>query len=312
MKRIFKLTVYGIAISAFVSCQKDEPQITQSWPEWFETATPFNKKFVDVLFFAGTNIETEFDKDGNELLNITLTDAQKAKIADEYKTAWTLMCPDSVNFFAPYYHQGTFAAITDKETAPKALGVSSEDALKIFRYYMDNINGGRPFIIAGFSQGAIMVRSILGTLTDDEYKNMKAAYMIGMGLDDQALDNPHIKPATGEFDKGVTISFNSAASREDIWYDIYANTHYCINPVNWETDANISATFKYDGMELTNHIDKETHVLLVDGFDFVTHPSVLPGCSPRWPERNLHVYEVRMYAPFLRKNIKDRAYRSVH
>ena len=145
-----------------------------------------------------------------------------------------------------------------------------------------------------------MVRAILGTLTDDEYKNMKAAYMI---------DNPHIKPATGEFEKGVTISFNSAASREDIWYDIYANTHYCINPVNCKTDVNISATFKYDGMELTNHIDKETHVLLVDGFDFVSHPSVLPGCSPRWPEHNLHVYEVRMYAPFLRKNIKDRAYR---
>ena len=87
-----------------------------------------------------------------------------------------------------------------------------------------------------------------------------------MGLDDQALNDPHIKPAAGEFDKGVTVSFNSAASREDIWYDIYANTHYCINPVN----------------------------------------------SPRWPEHNLHVYEVRMYAPYLRKNIKDRAYRSVH
>ena len=172
MKGILKLAVFGIEISAFVSCQKNEPQITQSWPEWFETATQFNKNFVDVLFFAGTNIETEFDR-------------------------------------------------------------------------------------------------------------------------------------------GVTVSFNSAASREDIWYDIYANTHYCINPVNWKTD-DTPATFKYDGMELTNHVDPETHVLLVDGFDFVTHPSVLPGCSPRWPEHNLHVYEVRMYAPYLRKNIKDRAYRSVH
>ena len=61
--------------------------------------------------------------------------------------------------------------------------------------------------------------------------------------------------------------------------------------------------------ETATPFDKETHVIFVDGFDFVTHPSVLPGCSPRWPEHNLHVYEVRMYAPFLRKNIKDRAYR---
>ena len=73
MKGILKLAVFGIAISAFVSCQKDEPQITQSWPEWFETSTPINKDFVDVLFFAGTNVGKEFDKDGNEIPNITLT-----------------------------------------------------------------------------------------------------------------------------------------------------------------------------------------------------------------------------------------------
>ena len=312
MKKTLQLTLFALAVvAALASCQKDDPQPTQPsqpFPEWFETATPMNKDFVDVLFFAGTNIETEFDKDGNELLNITLTEAQKAKIADEYKTAWTLMCPDSVNFFAPYYHQGTFSAITKEETAPKALAASSEDALKIFRYYMDHINNGRPFIIAGFSQGAIMVRAILASLTDEEYALMKAAYMIGLGLDDQALNNPHIKPATGEFDKGVTISFNSAASKADIWNNILANTHYCINPVNWKTDAT-PGHYTYDGMSLTNHIDAETHVLFVDGFDFDTHPSVLPGCSPRWPEHNLHVYEVRMYAPFLRKNIKDRAYR---
>ena len=311
MKGIFKLAVYGIAISAFISCQKEEPQETQSWPEWFETATPFNKNFVDVLFFAGTNIETEFDKDGNELLNITLTDAQKAKIADEYKTAWTLMCPDSVNFLAPYYHQATFSAISDIvdiEKGVKAFGTSLADASKIFRYYMDNINGGRPFIIAGFSQGAMIARGLLGIMTDEEYSRMVAAYLIGYSIHDADLKAPHVEPATGEFDKGVTIAFNSAAGAEGIWWNLSTGTSWCINPVNWKTD-DTPATFKYDGMELTNHIDPETHVIFVDGFDFVTHPSVLPGCSPRWPEHNLHVYEVRMYAPFLRKNIKDRAYR---
>ena len=73
MKRILKLAVYGIvAIPLLASCRNGETRNAQSWPEWFETATPFDKGFVDVLFFAGTNIETEYDKDGNELLNITL------------------------------------------------------------------------------------------------------------------------------------------------------------------------------------------------------------------------------------------------
>lgn len=116
------------------------------------------------------------------------------------------------------------SAITNINLSLIALSVAGEEALKIFQYYMNNINDGRPFILAGYSQGAIMVRAILGTLTDDEYKNMKAAYMIGMGLDDQALNDPYIKPATGEFDKGVTISYNSAAGKEDIWEVILANT----------------------------------------------------------------------------------------
>ena len=311
MKGILKLAVFGIAISAFISCQKDEPQKTQFWPEWFETSTPINKDFVDVLFFAGTNVGKEFDKDGNEIPNITLTEDQKAKIANECRNAWTLLCPDSVNFYAPYYHQGTMSAITNINLSLIALSVAGEDALKIFRYYMDNINGGRPFILAGYSQGAIMVKDILSSLTDEEYSYMKAAYMMGLGLNDEALNDPHIKPATGEFDKGVTISYNSAAGKEDIWEIILANTHYCINPVNWKTD-DTPATFKYDGMELTNHIDPDTHVLFVDGFDFETHPVAFPGFPAGWTEHNLHLYEVKMYAPFLRKNIKDRAYRSVH
>ena len=75
------------------------------------------------------------------------------------------------------------AAITGTKSL-RALAASGKDALNIFRYYMDNINDGRAYILACFSQGAMMVRAILGTLTDDEYRNMKAACMIGMGLTD--------------------------------------------------------------------------------------------------------------------------------
>ena len=75
MKRIIKLAVYGIAISAFISCRNGETRNAQSWPEWFETATPFNKDFVDVLFFAGTNIETEFDKDAASSRSASLSPA---------------------------------------------------------------------------------------------------------------------------------------------------------------------------------------------------------------------------------------------
>ena len=43
MKRMLKLAVFGIAISAFVSCRNGETRNAQTWPEWFETATPFDK-----------------------------------------------------------------------------------------------------------------------------------------------------------------------------------------------------------------------------------------------------------------------------
>ena len=110
---------------------------------------------------------------------------------------------------------------------------------------------------------------------------------------DEPLNDPHIKPATGEFDKGVTISYNSAAGKEDIWEVILANTHYCINPVNWKTD-DTPATFKYDGMELTNHIDRILTLSLWT-VSISKHIRLRSLASP--------------HAPFLRKNIKDRAYR---
>ena len=307
MKKLF-LALMAVAAIALTGCKdkNEEPNLTTT-PEWFETATPINPNYVDVIYFAGTELDYEYDKEGNELTNITLTAAQKAKIGREYQEAFELLCPDSVNFFAPYYHQATMHAETTTSTVPAALSTARKDVLEIFRYYMEHINNGRPFILGGFSQGAMMVNFIINSLSDEEYSRMKAAYMIGFGLQD-AIHGKHVIPATGEFDKGVTISFNSVATNDDIWTGTYAGTPYCINPVNWKTD-NTPAEFTYDGMKLTNHIDTTTYVIHVEGFDFVTHPSILPGCTPHWTEHNLHVHEVRMYAPYLRKNIKDRAYR---
>jgi len=300
---IHKKLIWGeffCLIFILFSCSKTEAENVWS-PEWFDTATHINQKFVDLIYFAGTEIDYDYDSQGNEIHRINLTDSQKAKLEGEYREAYTLMCPDSVNFFAPYYHQCTMHGFDE-------LPATIEEAWQIVRYYLDNINNGRPFIIAGFSQGAIMAQNVVAKLSAEELSRMIAAYSIGFGLSPAMLLSPNIKPATGEFDKGVVISFNSAPSKEEVWSMIMANTEVCINPVNWKTDAT-PATYTYDGMTLTNHIDPETHCIFVDGFDHLTHPSVLPGVSPLWSSKNLHVYEVRMYAPYLRLNIKDRAYR---
>ena len=133
MKKVF-LVLMAIAAIALTSCKDKNEEPTQATTiEWFETATPVNPNYVDVIYFAGTEIDYEYDKDGNELTNITLTAAQKAKIGREYQEAFELLCPDSVNFFAPYYHQATMHAETTTSTIPAALSTARKDVLEIFR-----------------------------------------------------------------------------------------------------------------------------------------------------------------------------------
>ena len=155
---------------------------------------------------------------------------------------------DSTNVFAPYYRQSglRYAGEVIKKTGDfntALLGLPYEDITAALDYYFANCNGGRPFIIAGHSQGSAMALLLLRTYFKDHpeyYARMVAAYTIGYSVTDEYLAaNPHLKFAASECDTGVIIAWNTegpgnvASNAKSVV--ILPNTR-SINPLNWKLD----------------------------------------------------------------------------
>ena len=179
-----------------------------------------------------------------------------------------------------------------------------EDVKRSWEYYLKNFNQGRPFVLAGYSQGAAAVKTLLKEMPDSIAQRMVAAYIIGYRVTkDDLEDIPNIRPARGAKDVGVTVCFNSVSSPDCELGLVSGGNLLCINPVNWRTDT-VRTSFVYDlppeRETLSVACDPERHLLLVEGYQQLEILPVIgvPG--------NYHNYELRFYYPYICQNIADR------
>ena len=155
---------------------------------------------------------------------------------------------DSANVFVPFYRQAglRFAGETIEKTGDidaAISGIPYEDITGALDWYFENCNGGRPFIIAGHSQGSAMVRLVLKKYFKehpDRYARMIAAYVIGFSITRDDLEAfPHLKFAAGETDTGVIISWNTEGWKnveEEATNSVLLPNAISINPLNWKLD----------------------------------------------------------------------------
>jgi len=279
------------------------------WSEkdaWFSldgTDTAPQEDWADVFYLVSTNIISDRTDDGDTLYLASLTPEQKAVISKEIGYVAKHVFNDSLNFFSPFYHQHTVEAIY---LSPERFGELEKqltaEVYEAFCYYMDNLNNGRPYILAGFSQGANLAKEILKKMTPEQYSKMAAAYLLGWGINEDDLKYPYIRPAQTADDRGVTISYNTVSKIDGIWNLVMDSTCCCINPVNWMTD-NSPASFQYKDQNLRVHVDTSYNVLVVDNFkkEPVSFVNI-------WPENCLHHFEFLFFEDQLRENAKLRAY----
>jgi len=306
MKRVILPTLLSVAfLMTLDSCQKAEECAGFADNKMWCCKPSEATEKTDVFYIVSTNIMHSYKPDGSESFIAVLDDKEKATLATEINYIHESMFPEKVNFYAPYYHQVTMAAIesvSEKEIA-ELFAKATNEVLEAFNYYMDNLNQGRPFILAGYSQGSIQVKNIVAQLPKEQLSRMVVAYMMGYGIKNEQMANPNFKMATGATDTGVTLSFTSLANI-DAKYSPINNTDACINPVNWHTDST-PAEFEYDGETLTSHVDEEHHVVIVDGFHYEKHKTQEWSVNP-WSKENYHNFEIYFYAPSIRQNALDR------
>ena len=143
------------------------------------------------------------------------------------------------NIYAPYYRQAdaayifTLPTIEEQEEAIRI--IPAADGIAAFNYYLEHYNNGRPFILAGHSQGSNVLLYILAQIKDqpEVLDRMVAAYVIGFSVTQEYLDqNAPLKFATGPDDTGVIISYNTEA--EGVTFSpIVRPGALAINPISW-------------------------------------------------------------------------------
>ena len=210
-----------------------------------------------------------------------------------------------LNYFSPYYRQVSMQSWATEEMALSRIPLAMKDCVDSWDYYIKHYNHGRPFILAGFSQGAYAINEIMKRMPDSIAERMVAAYFIGYKVTchDTAACR-HLRPARCADDLHVSICFNSVKTPECEIPIVSGGNVFCINPINWRTDT-VSARFVYYGKKqqndtLTARLDPESRLLLVEGFKNDKPMPVIgvPG--------NYHHMELKFYYPYIRKNMADR------
>ena len=155
---------------------------------------------------------------------------------------------ESTNLFIPYYRQASmkceFEASRSTGSLDAVLSTTPyADIVAALDYYFEHYNAGRPFILAGHSQGSAIAKLVLkGYFKEhpERYGRMVAAYIIGYSITkDYLAANPHLKFATGESDTGVIVSWNTEG-RQNVetcaQNMVLLPGAICINPLNWRLD----------------------------------------------------------------------------
>ena len=274
---------------------------------WYQTGQTISEDQVDVFYILSTDVASAHDADGQEIYHATLSAGERVAMDKDYSYVYRKIFGDSFNFYAPYYHQFTINAIFLPEAEFQAQFKDVENEIcEAFDYYMAHYNNGRRFILAGFSQGAMLSLTLLRHLTDEQYSRMVAAYVIGYRVSEEDLTHPHIRAAAGEDDLGVTISFNSVTDPDAIFPFVTDGAAVCINPLNWHTDST-PAELRFRDDTATVSVDPDHHVLVVKGLDADKYP-VSPLIQDICKKGNLHSYDIQFYTGSIRENARKRAY----
>ena len=314
VNRILRLSsVALVTLVAWTSCQPRKTGIAQlpKEPDYQDTTQWYitdRKAAADVFYIISTETGDYVLPNGETCHYAdTYRDSLRATLYAEMLGVDTLIS-GRLNFFSPYYRQCSLQSCESDSLRSERILLPLDDVRRAFKHYLKHLNGGRPFILAGFSQGAQIMVELMKEMDEETYRHMIAAYAIGTTI---LESHPHIVAAKRADDTGVTICYNSVRDTTCALQG-WEKSRVAINPVNWRTDS-VPATLitepspllpvaeqKKDTMSI--RLDMATGLLIVEGF--TAQDYVLPLIGR---EGNYHTREIWLYRDQLRENIALRA-----
>ncbi|MCX6993177.1 MAG: DUF3089 domain-containing protein [Kiritimatiellaeota bacterium] len=224
------------------------------------------------------------------------------------------------NIYAPFYRQDNLSPI---DRLNIIAGIPTLDAVAAFDYYIQNFNHGRPFILAGHSQGSDVLSNLLADYMKTHptvLARMIAAYVIGFPITTEYLsNNPHLKFAEGPGDTGVIISYNTEAPDvvPPVTNPVLSGLiGVVINPITWTKGENLATTNQGIGSFMPDsngvyvrvpqyadaQIDKTKGVLICRSADEDAIAIIQPGL----PRGVYHNFDYPFYYFNIRSNAANR------
>ncbi|MEG1246868.1 DUF3089 domain-containing protein, partial [Gordonibacter sp.] len=203
-------------------------------------------------------------------------------------------------------------------------GTPLQDVTTALDYYFEHCNQGRPFILAGHSQGSQILNYVLQGYLIGEHPELKdrmvAAYLIGYSVTPNNgifLGSNAFKFAEKADDTGVVVSYNTEASSIEGPNPIVKENAMNINPITWTRStetapasaskgARINGVDVYgiDGGPLADAtIDPKRNVVVCSTAD----PDLFSSKSEVFPKGSYHAQDYAFYYYDLRANAELRA-----
>jgi Protein of unknown function (DUF3089) len=131
-----------------------------------------------------------------------------------------LLFADCCRLFAPRYRQASSRAFAEMGgDGDRAYDLAYGDVLRAFDWYLAHENGGRPFLLAGHSQGALHVLRLLQERVAGRAlaARLVAAYAVGIGIPLPVFGRelPGLVPCSGPARTRCVLSWNSYAEGSD-------------------------------------------------------------------------------------------------
>lgn len=321
-----KKTLALLILLAAISCSTEDVRYAISpRPDYSEEAYWFtmpceSASQADVFYIAPTCIWDWQDDDGAVHHFMDPLDSSQRELCEGPLRLAGELLGKYCNFYSPYYRQISMDSwMVSEDETQRRFAIAHEDIIAAFRHYMDTINGGRPFFLAGHSQGAkCAIELIKHTLSPEELERMVGAYIFGYPItSDELSEYPTLKPATGEFDTGKVICINSV-SHPDACGAMFQDNVVCINPLNWKTDTTYAPAgmndgtvfFAADGTSDTlfnaigARLDAKGRSIIIDGLKDDDY--YIESIGSLFPKGNYHVYELNLFFLDIQNNLRQR------
>jgi pimeloyl-ACP methyl ester carboxylesterase len=263
---------------------------------------------ADVFFLHPTTFTKKKDKHiANAAINDHFINAKTDYSSILYQAS---VFNQSCRVFAPRYRQAHIHNFfsTDTLSAAKAFDLAYDDIRKSFLYYLQHWNNGKPLIIAGHSQGALLAERLLKEFFEEKdlQNKLVAAYIIGWPVPAGYFSS--LPMCRDSLQQGCVISWRTfRKGYVPPYLKNEKDPALATNPLTWKTDSIPASKLLNKGSVLTKFNKVYPHTT-----DARLKKGLLNVKKPKFPwsflyfTRNYHIADINLFYLNIRENVNQR------